>query len=181
MEYKLKTTGKSNIVSEKLSNVRYHWLPSTVLSSSKITRISVSVSFFYLNISQTRYRSASFYWCYTLKQRCISHIKKNAPLNLLLRQHFRQDFSWSLGLKAITVTNNTSAIFVFNLLFKIEVQLPQDFLILEDLDFQLVKSNVAGEIRLDIISGFIKEMFRHFDDWKHVSIQWEAFFIYAAI
>lgn len=75
----------------------------------------------------------------------------------MLKGHFKQDFSWSLGLKAIPVTNNISAIFVFNLLFKIEVQLPQDVLILEDLDFWLVKSNTAGQTRLDIISISIKK------------------------
>lgn len=44
-----------------------------------------------------------------------------------------------------------------------EVQLPQDFLILEDVDFRLVKSNTAGETRLDFNFYFLKKMFRHFD------------------
>ena len=66
-------------------------------------------------------------------------------------------------MKDITVSNNTSEIFVINLLFKMEVQLPQDFLILEDVDFRLVKSNTAGETRLDFNFYFLKKMFRHFD------------------
>lgn len=45
---------------------------------AKLPELLFQFHFFYLNVSQRRFLllPASSYWCYTLKKRCISHIKK---------------------------------------------------------------------------------------------------------
>lgn len=60
---------------------------------AKLPELLFQFHFFIWTFPREGIDPASSYWCYTLKKRCISHIKKNASLNLLLRQ----DFSWFLA------------------------------------------------------------------------------------
>lgn len=104
-EYKLKTTGKSHVASAKLSNLRYNGLPFHNIEQQQNYQWDSLVWHFcfdyFFVLKSFKKRHTSILWhrssflllmlCFKMMM-CVIY-KENAPLNLLLKQLFRQVFS----------------------------------------------------------------------------------------